>query len=157
MNRLLLAVWPVWCIRSILAGLFIYAGCLKIQSPQIFSDSIHSFKLIPKEVIMPIAITLPLFEIVLGLLLLSKRTTRTASLGITLLMGLFTVAVLSALARGLKIDCGCFGSGAPSFFRMWVDVARDIILMIMALFSYLSTNHLPYAKRYVSIREMTNT
>ena len=54
---------------------------------------------------------LPFAEIALGLLLVAGLSTRSAAIVAGLLMLAFIAAVVSAAARGLSIDCGCFGGG----------------------------------------------
>ena len=124
-------------MRLILAAVFLYAGWVKLFSPLDFADSIASFQLLPTGIIMTVALALPFFEIVLGLLMLFKCTARIASLGMCLLIGLFISALFWAQIRGLKVDCGCFGSGAPSTTKTWIDLARDLFLGAMALTSYM--------------------
>jgi hypothetical protein len=43
------------------------------------------------------------------------------------LMTVFTIAVLSAVVRGINISCGCFGSGSGPI--TWVTVLRDVALL----------------------------
>ena len=50
---------------------------------------------------------------------------------------MFFAILLSALLRGLTLDCGCFGSGAPSRPRMWMELGLDVILIGGALLVYL--------------------
>jgi hypothetical protein len=50
---------------------------------------------------------------------------------------MFFVALASALLRGLTLDCGCFGPGAPSRSRMWLELVLDAALFSGALFVYL--------------------
>jgi len=54
---------------------------------------------------------LPLFELALGLALLLGVATRVSAVVGGALMTAFVVGVASAWARGLSIDCGCFGGG----------------------------------------------
>ena len=58
-------------------------------------------------------VVLPWLELCSGVLLVTGLWLR-ASAGIaTALFGVFTLAVLSALLRGLDISCGCFGTSSP--------------------------------------------
>ena len=54
---------------------------------------------------------LPFVEIVLGVLLVLGLFTRPAAIVSTLLMVAFIIGISQAWARGLTIDCGCFGGG----------------------------------------------
>ena len=51
------------------------------------------------------------------------------------LLVVFIAAVGSAAARGLSIDCGCFGRGgpvAPGHTAYAVEIVRDVGFLIMA-------------------------
>ena len=52
-------------------------------------------------------------------------------------MFIFIIAIAQAWARGLSIDCGCFGGGgavAPGETRYLQEILRDAGLVAMALF-----------------------
>ena len=53
-------------------------------------------------------------EIAIGVLLLLGLLTRYAAVTAFLLMAAFVVGIAAAWARGLSIDCGCFGGGGPT-------------------------------------------
>jgi putative oxidoreductase len=124
-------------LRLILGGLFVCAGILKIKDPLAFSDSIASFQVLPSGLINPLAIGLPPFEIILGFLLVIGPASRPAALGLLLLTGAFAGALLQALFRGLQVDCGCFGGGAPTALKNWISFGRDILLALIAGWLYL--------------------
>jgi putative oxidoreductase len=94
--------------RILLGGLFILASLDKIADPNAFATSILNYKVIGETLAMTAATILPLFELACGLLLILGIYPRTSALLITGLLAIFTVLVISAMARGLDISCGCF-------------------------------------------------
>jgi putative oxidoreductase len=128
--------WLVLALRLGLGAAFVYAGVIKIQDPSEFAINVASFSILPNALISPMALALPPFEIICGTLLIIGLWRRPAALGIGLLSAVFLIAIAAALARGLTIDCGCFGSGTPSRPRMWLDLGRDILLLAAALIVY---------------------
>lgn len=128
--------WLILAIRVALGAAFVYAGAIKIQDPSEFAITVASFKILPNLLISPLALALPPFEIICGVLLIIGIWRRPAALGITLFLVIFLIAIAAALARGLTIDCGCFGTGTPSRAKMWLDFGRDILLLAAALISY---------------------
>ena len=128
--------WLVLAIRIALGAAFVYAGAIKIQDPSELAITIASFQILPNLLISPLALALPPFEIICGTLLIVGIWRRPAALGITLLLAIFLIAIAAALARGLTIDCGCFGTGTPSRAKMWLDLGRDILLLAAALITY---------------------
>jgi uncharacterized membrane protein YphA (DoxX/SURF4 family) len=116
-----------WILRVGLGGLFVYAGIMKLGDPTQFAIEITNYRMAPG--LAPwAAIILPYVEIACGVgaIVLTQRWRRAAALAITGMLVLFTVAVVAALARGINIDCGCFGGGASPVDSF--TVARDVAL-----------------------------
>jgi uncharacterized membrane protein YphA (DoxX/SURF4 family) len=75
-----------------------------------------------------IGLALPFVEIVLGILLLLGLFTRPVAIVSTVLMVAFIIGISQAWARGLTIDCGCFGGGGQigaAETRYPQEIARD--------------------------------
>jgi len=124
--------WTQFTFRLILGAVFVYAGFLKFQEPQRFADSIAGFQMVPDSIINLMALSLPVFEMTVGALLVCGFQRRLAAFSVLILSWLFVVALVSALARGLKIDCGCFGGGEPSILKTWLSMGRDVLLGLLA-------------------------
>jgi len=129
--------YAVLAVSLALAATFIYAGIDKIRDPLQFADNIAGFAILPAVLINLLAMGLPPFEIACGILLLTPRTRRVGALAVTIITVMFIIALSSALLRGLTLDCGCFGAGAPSRPRMWLELVLDAVLFAGALFVYL--------------------
>ena len=129
--------YAVLAVSIAVAAIFIYAGIDKIRDPLQFADSTAAFAILPAVFINLLALGLPPFEIACGVLLLAPPTRRVAALAVGAVTLMFFTALASALLRGLTLDCGCFGVGAPSRPRMWLELALDVALFSAALFVYL--------------------
>lgn len=129
--------YAVHAVSLAVAAVFIYAGIDKIRDPLQFADSIAAFAILPAVLINLLAMGLPPFEIACGLLLIGPWTRRVGALAVAIILVVFMIALSSALLRGLTLDCGCFGPGAPSRPRMWLELALDASLLSGALFVYL--------------------
>ncbi len=127
----------VLAVSIAMAAIFVYAGIDKIRDPQSFADSIAAFAILPAVFINLLALGLPSFEIASGLMLLGPWTRRVGALALAVLSVVFFTVLASALLRGLTLDCGCFGAGAPSRSRMWLELVLDAALFSGALFVYL--------------------
>ena len=140
--------YAVHAVSLVVAAVFIYAGIDKIHDPLQFADSIAAFAILPAVLINLLAMGLPPFEIASGLLLIGPWTRRVGSLAVAVILVVFMIALSSALLRGLTLDCGCFGVGAPSRPRMWLELALDAVLLSGALFVYLrSISRLVFTSR----------
>jgi uncharacterized membrane protein YphA (DoxX/SURF4 family) len=115
---------------------FLYAGTTKVTNPQAFADSIATFKMLPPQLLNIVALGLPPFEILLGLMLISGWKARAASLAVAGLAIVFGLALGQALMRGLVVDCGCFGSGEPSTLKTWASFGRALLLLVISFWIF---------------------
>lgn len=95
-------------LRLGLGGLLIVASVDKLMHPFDFSMAVAGYGLVDQGTAMLVAVVLPMFEMLTGLLLVFGLCKETASLAAILLYSLFFVMVLQARLRGLDIDCGCY-------------------------------------------------
>ena len=93
----------------IVAGIFIYAGVLKVLDPVQFANDIDNYKILPWPISVALAFYLPWLEIFCGLALVVRLFYRGALSILTVLILVFTLATTAAKIRGLDITCGCFG------------------------------------------------
>lgn len=136
MKRFLFDRWPLFILRLLVGGVFVYAGITKVQQPLNFADSIATFQVIPTQLINILAIALPPFEIIVGVMLIIGWKVRLAAFAIFILTVIFAIALSQALTRGLEVDCGCFGSGKPSVWKTWASLGRDILLIAASVWIY---------------------
>jgi uncharacterized membrane protein YphA (DoxX/SURF4 family) len=78
---------------------------------------------------------LQFLELALGALLLVGLGTRMVAIVSAVVLVAFIGAVAQSWARGLTIDCGCFGGGgqvAPGETQYPQEIARDIGFLLLA-------------------------
>lgn len=97
--------------RLVLGGVFLVAGALKVTTPEAMAKATQAYQVLPHDLAAYVGYALPTIEIILGLLLLLGLFTRVAAVLTSLLLVAFVVGIAQAWARGLSIDCGCFGGG----------------------------------------------
>jgi len=107
------APWISTVVRLALGGVLLAAGGLKVVDPQSSVQAVRAFELVPTALETWVGWGVPFLEIALGLLLVAGLFTRVVAAAASALLVVFIVAVASAAARGLSIDCGCFGGGGP--------------------------------------------
>jgi uncharacterized membrane protein YphA (DoxX/SURF4 family) len=129
-------LWLATAARLVLGAVFVVAGLLKVPDPAAAVRAVRAYRLLPEVLVGPVAFGLPVVEIAVGLALLAGVFVRTAALAAAVLLVVFLVGVGSAWARGLQIDCGCFGGGgqvAAADTAYPGEVARDLGLLVVAL------------------------
>ncbi|HET9650377.1 MAG TPA: MauE/DoxX family redox-associated membrane protein [Microlunatus sp.] len=128
--------WISTVVRVLLGGVLLAAGGLKVIDPQSSVLAVRAYQLVPDPIATLIGWGLPFAEIAIGLLLVVVALTRIAAIAAAVMMVVFIVSVSSAAARGLSIDCGCFGGGgqvAAGQTAYGAEIARDIGLLLMAV------------------------
>ena len=121
---------------QLLAGLIFLASSLpKIADLSAFAGSIHNFHLeplIPMAATNVLAMAIAWVELVAGLALVANVRPRAGAVVYTTLLGIFTIGVVAALARGLSFECGCFGkAGAGSIGA--VKLAENLAMMAVGV------------------------
>ena len=139
-NKFLLFV-----LRTILAFVFIYAAILKIAEPGDFSQAIANYKLLPDISINVLGIILPWIEISAGILLLFGVAVKENSVIISGMLIVFIIAIGISLARGLNIDCGCFGTANGNqigLLKLLQNIGLLVIGIILIIYNstFLSMN-----------------
>ncbi len=114
--------------RLLLGGVLIWAGASKVGKPLTSERAVQAYEIFPMDLAGWIGLALPFVEVVLGVLLVLGLFTRPVAIISTLLMLAFIVGISQAWARGLTIDCGCFGGGGQvgaDETRYPQEIARD--------------------------------
>ena len=123
--------------RLILGGVLFAAGWLKIFTPAKSQMSVRAYEVLPISVANFLGIALPWLEVGFGILLILGIAVRLSAIVGGGLMIVFIAAISQAWARGLSIDCGCFGGGGtvdPSETKYLSEILRDIGLALLALY-----------------------
>ncbi|MCX5044700.1 DoxX family membrane protein [Aldersonia sp. NBC_00410] len=119
--------WVSLAARLGLAGIWLVSGWLKASDPTQTTVAVGAYQLLSDDLVRPVANTLPFVEIGLGLFLLLGLGVRVVSAASAALLVVLIAAVASAWARGLSIDCGCFGGGGPAAGVTAWDYLREIL------------------------------
>ena len=129
--------WVGLVARLILGGTLIVAGYLKFDELDKSQMAVRAYELLPIPLANFMGIFLPFFELAIGILLVLGASTRIAAFLSGLLMFAFMIGISQAWARGLSIDCGCFGGGgqvAPGEADYVTPLLRDTGLTLLAIY-----------------------
>jgi uncharacterized membrane protein YphA (DoxX/SURF4 family) len=125
--------WIGVVCRAVLAAVWLSAGVIKFSDAAGTVRATRAFDLLPEALVPAVGHLLPVLEIVIGACLLLGLLTRGVAMASGLLLLVFIFGIGSAWARGLEIQCGCFGGGGnirdsatPGYIR---DLLRDIGLV----------------------------
>jgi uncharacterized membrane protein YphA (DoxX/SURF4 family) len=124
-------------IRLGAAAVWLVAGIAKITNLTQFHAQVDQYRLLPHALEAPFAYALPFVEILVGAYLLVGLLTRAAAIVACALMVVFVIAQTQAWARGLSLDCGCFGTLTHEQVGIWTilrDLALGLPSLVMALY-----------------------
>jgi hypothetical protein len=111
---------------------FVQAAIAKLRHRDLFPGVLANYRLLPETLIAPIAMFLPVAELLIGLALLAGGQ-RFAVLPAAVLLCAFAAAMAINIVRGRsQIDCGC-GRSQLRQPLSWLLVARNIALVAVML------------------------
>ena len=128
--------WFGTLARLVVGGVWLVAGLLKVNDGAASVRAVRAYDLLPESVVPTVGHGLPALEIVVGLALVLGALTRGVAVVSALLQVAFIIGISSAWARGLQIDCGCFGGGgfdADATSKYPWEIARDTGLLLLSL------------------------
>lgn len=133
--------WQPWLgtlARLGLAAVWLVAGGAKVGDLAGSGRAVNAYDVMPYDLAKVIGAALPFVEIALGVLLIAGLATRLAAGVSAALLVVFITGIAQAWARGLQIDCGCFGSGgqldagqSPTYGP---EILRDLGFLALAGF-----------------------
>jgi uncharacterized membrane protein YphA (DoxX/SURF4 family) len=136
-SRLTVA-WP-WIstlARLGLAAIFLISGGLKVTDLAASGRAVNAYDLMSWETAKVVGAVQPFLEIAIGLLLLIGIATRLSAAIAAVLLVIFIGGIISAWARGLQIDCGCFSKGGEltggRTAQYGLDILRDVGFLVLA-------------------------
>ena len=124
--------WLALVLRIALGGIFIYAAWVKLKDPwELYALAINSYEVLPLWAVEVVARTLPWLELAVGVGLVGGIGLRIWSSATSLLLMVFFALMVRAFAKGMQINCGCFG-GTGDIISKWT-LLRDGSMLAGAL------------------------
>jgi putative oxidoreductase len=147
-SRLLNGVVPL-LVRFSIGGIFIVAGVLKAFDPAQFLLDIQTFQLFSYPLAYATAIFLPWIEIWIGCAIIVRRA-YTGALILGLIMMLMFIAIfIQSWARGLDVNCGCFGKDDSNTTSYSLFFTRNSIIFLSLIWLLLQDQITVVKKIYV--------
>lgn len=117
-----------FALRLAGAALLLSSAVAKLGDRVAFRQALAGYRIVPERLVARAADALVGVELLVGVALLVSPFPTAPALAAVALLGLYTAAIATNLARGLRdIDCGC---GGPARRTLGVDlIARNAVLM----------------------------
>lgn len=129
--------WLGLVARLVTGGVWLYAGAVKLPDPEASVAAVRAYELLPGDVAITVGHLLPVLEVVVGACLVLGLLTRPAAAVSAVLFVAFIIGIASVWARGMTIDCGCFGGGGydPDAASQYPwEIARDAGLLLLSAY-----------------------
>ena len=126
--------WVGVVARVVVGGVWVAAGLLKLPDPTESVRAVRNYRILPESLVPFVGHTLPVLEVLIGVCLLVGLLVRANAVVSCVLLTAFIVGIASAWARGLSIECGCFGGSGGTLGDYaakypW-EIARDVGLLV---------------------------
>ncbi|MBI5479479.1 MAG: DoxX family membrane protein [Deltaproteobacteria bacterium] len=118
--------------RIAIGALFIYAASSKFD-PLKFAQEVNNYRLLPAPLVNLVAVALPFAELLAGIMLVVGLRVRAGALAVVGMLCGFIFAMSYVWAKGIDIECGCFGKGTKVGFRA---ISEDVGMMLLAIEAY---------------------
>lgn len=127
-------------LRVALGVLFVSVSIEKIADAPAFAASISGYRIVTGDMALLAATILPWVELLCGCGLLFGLFVRGSSFLVLIMLAVFTIAVLSALWRGLDISCGCYTQDPGAARLGWWKVGENSIFLLISFLVYLRSD-----------------
>jgi len=121
--------------RLCLGLLFLVSGGSKLVRQPSIRHVIAAYRLLPPDAIRSAALALAIAEAGIGSVLILSFVPALAApamVGAAVLLGLFSMAIASALLRGIVVPCGC-SLIINGHVVTWASFARNLLLLALVL------------------------
>lgn len=140
------ATWMLavgWAGRLITAAVFLFAAFGKLQDPATFAEDIANYQAFPHWTWNLAATVVPVTEVIGALALITGYKRRAGAIVLGSLTVAFIGLIASVIFRGIDLSCGCFGETPADSSIGWVDLLRDVGLLVAIAAAYLPPEHAP--------------
>ena len=120
--------------RFVPAALLLWSAVPKAFDHQDAILTVDAYDVLSDAGVRVVATLLPWIEIGIAVLLVLGLFTRLAGAATASLSVVFIVAMFQAKARELPIDCGCFGAGGAGGGVSWLDILRDVPILLAGVY-----------------------
>lgn len=122
----------VLALRIVLAAVFVVSAVGKVRDREGSRGAVAAFG-VPTPLVGLVATALPVVEVVAAVLLFFGGGLLVSGAALILAMLVaFTIAIVTNLLRGRRPQCHCFGAMSSSEGISWRDVARNVVLAVLA-------------------------
>jgi uncharacterized membrane protein YphA (DoxX/SURF4 family) len=126
-------------LRTVIGILFIYVGYSRLQHPNLVAEHLLTLKILPWGMVNFFAMWMLIFEVFIGILVISGIWLRASSVVLIGFSILCTCLISYALINGLSMHCGCFVAAATGKPRTWSSLFQEGIMLLGCIVLLMTT------------------
>ncbi len=142
-------------LRFLISGLWIASGLLHLQNIPAHFVAIANYRMLPIEASEILAFLLPCLHVIVGVALLLNEFRLPCFILSTGMAGIYLAAQVSVWLRGMRIDCGCFGSIWESTIGVSTIMRTSILFFICAWLAWLEAASIGIRRSFSGPRSVT--
>jgi putative oxidoreductase len=123
--------------RWVIGAVFVAAALPKIVDPASFAVDIDNYRMLPERAAELLAVALPVAELVIAAALITGIHARGAAIAAAGMLSVFALGMAQAMARGIDLECGCFGSATETPVSA-LTILRNAAMIVVCVFVALA-------------------
>jgi putative oxidoreductase len=127
-------------LRVALGVVFVSVSIGKIADASAFAASISGYRIVTGDMALLAGTILPWVELLCGCGLIFGLFVRGSSFLVLIMVTVFTIAVISALWRGLDISCGCYRQDPGAARIGWWKVGENSVFILVSLLVFVRSD-----------------
>jgi len=123
-----------WGLYALVGAFFGVAAQVKLVDPEAFLSSLLTYEIFPFKTAAVLALFAPVLEVLVALCLVTGVFREGARFLTVAMLLVFIALVVQGMARGLEMDCGCFGSNTLSTTTDYLlKIGQNVMLLAAVL------------------------
>jgi thiol-disulfide isomerase/thioredoxin/uncharacterized membrane protein YphA (DoxX/SURF4 family) len=124
-------------IRLVLSAIFLVAAMAKLVKFDEAKDSVRQFG-VPASISGQFLACMIVCESIIAFLFIFSQTSRPSGIAASLLLLVFSAAIIRVLVNGVSAQCNCFGGISQRPVGIF-DLARNLVLILLAILVAVTT------------------
>ncbi|MGZ0879993.1 MauE/DoxX family redox-associated membrane protein [Priestia megaterium] len=135
-----LKINSIYLCLIFISGLMLYSGITKIINVYQFINTLNYYKYLPDHLHIFIGYSIPLIEVLIGLLIWFKPIRSKIITSYSILIILFIGLLIIHYGSYMPYGCGCFGKNKPETINYVIIIRDGMCILPVAVYKVLNNN-----------------
>ena len=126
----------IWSICTLILSIaFMLSAWAHLNNQFFFVEGIADYEFASSDLVIFLAIWLPVFHLAVGIGLWYSDFSRILSLFALIALGIYMTAQLVVVSQGRSIECSCFGPSSSTIGAMSISTTTFLFFVALVLFA----------------------